>query len=272
LSDDEVPVSYQIPQTIFLGDKGRLVYPLDAYFFNKCDQVIQLESIAKPDEVVIHRVELSRGRLIIDFQCWKTGTVTLPPVEIAGRIVDGMEVYVSSLIEGKDAVTVLSPAIKPIIAPGTLWIMSGGAAALIVFVACTSFFILRGGNFFAAWRGNARKRRAIRITRKALKKIKLQILKGQITASIALSELLNEFRIFLDEYCGVQCRSLVPDEFLKLSFPAELPSGADSPRYFANFFTRCDTLRFSGAGINTTALNSVINEVETFIKAAALRQ
>lgn len=286
MPDDESPVPYQIPQTVFIGDKGRLVYPLDAYFFNQGDQIIPLEAIDSSQgdlykDVVIHRVELSRGRLIVDFQCWRTGAVRLPPVQMQGRLIEGMEVRVASLLEGKDALTVLSPAMPPMSAPGTLWIISGTVASLLAISSLFLIFALRGGNLFAVWRANSRKRRAIRKSRKAIKKIKTQMAKGRdasgkelpghLTTSAAIAELSSEFRQFLENYCGLQCRSLVPAEFLKLEFPAGLPSGEDSPRYFSDFFTRCDTMRFSGANISRTAVDNIISEIESYIKAASLK-
>lgn len=273
MADNDTPVPYQIPQTIYIGDAGRLVYPLDAYFFNQTDGVIAAEQIGQSADVVVHRVELNKGRLIVDFQCWRTGVVALPPVNVAGKVVEGMEVRVASLLEGKDAQTVLSPPAPPLAAPGTLWIVSGATTLLITAAALLIFFVLRGGIFFASLGRRRRRWRALRVIRKALKKISLQMEKDTLNLSAAIAGAALELRRFLEVYCGVNCRSLVPAEFLQMEFPAgAMPGEQCSPRYFASFFTRCDTARFSGETISRAAVKALLSEVEAFVNAAALQR
>jgi hypothetical protein len=268
--DGNVAVPYQIPQTIYIGDNGRLIYPLDTFFYNQDDQIFSLEDIPRHDDITVSNVELSKGQLFIDFQAWRTGIVKLPSITIAGRRIDGIEVVVASLVEGQNASTMLSAAVTPVSAPGTLWLITGTVSTIIIVTALFFFFMLRGKLFFVHLRRNTRKKRAIRLARKAIRKIRNQLEKKNVAESSALSHLSTEFRLFLDVYCGIDCRSLVPAEFLNLEFPLCLmPAERYSPAYFADFFTRCDTLRFSGKNISDEAVANIISEVENFVCATA---
>jgi len=75
-------------------------------------------------------------------------------------------------------------------------------------------------------------------------------------------------RIFLDRYFGLNCRSMVPSEFLAVTLPPERKAQDKyTPEYFFNFFTRCDTMRFSGQDVSMETVRGIIDEVEAFVKA-----
>jgi hypothetical protein len=262
---------YQIPQTIYIGDAGRLVYPLDTLFFRLTNGIVPLDSIPKTEEISIHRIEIKDGSLIVDFQPFRTGTVRLPPLLIEDNVIDGLEVSVASLIEGKDA-AVLSPAATPVNAPGTLWIIVGGSLGILGAAAAALFAALRGTRVFSKYKLRRRKRRAIRNAERTIKKIKTQMEKGTFPPAAALSAASVELRLFLEHYFEINCRSLVPVEFLSLNFSgAAMPGESYTPEYFAGFFTRCDTLRFSGKNIAAAAVNGLIGEVEAFIQSVHQR-
>jgi len=275
-NEEAEPDSYQTPQTIFIGDKGKLVKNLNTVFFNIEDAHIPLDGMNEDKDIVIHNAEIKDGKLIIDFQIFKTGVVKLPPVKIniskgegyEGYEISDMEVKVTSLIDS-GASTALSPFKKPLNAPGTLWIIVFSVFIIILIITFTMLFLLNGGSFFVNLTNNIKKKYIIFTTRRAIKRLRLSIKKGTKDLQTALGEISTELRVFLDRYFNLNCRSMVPAEFLTIKLPedAALPEKY-SPEYFFKFFTDCDTTRFSGQNVSLEAVSATIDEVENFIKAA----
>ncbi|MDR2865088.1 MAG: hypothetical protein LBV68_05730 [Spirochaetaceae bacterium] len=259
---------YQIPQTIYIGDKGRLIYPLDGLFFDQKDSFLPVDKLSKSDDIVINAIEIKDRQLIVDFQVFKTGIVKVPPIFVNGKTLSGLEVYVASLLENSPHAMVLSPAASPLSVPGTLWIISALVFGIIILAAFILLFFTRGGNIFFGLKLKIKQKRIIRQTQKTIKKLKANLEKDSISAQLALSGISNELRIFLDNFFNIDCRSMVPLEFLAITLPKD--SGLDEnyyPRYFSEFFQKCDTIRFSGNLVPRETVLTIIEEVETFINA-----
>jgi hypothetical protein len=262
---------YQIPQIIYIGDQGRLVYSLDGFFSNPVNGALPVDKLQAGDDIIINGLEINNGRLIVDFQAFKTGRIMLPPIVIGAETLSGLEVTVSSLLDGPDAVTVLSPALSPLSAPGTLWIISSIIFIIIFIFAVVFIFLFRGGNFFSSIKRKIKKARIIRKTQKAVKRLKTSLEKGTISARTALGGISTELRVFLDDFFNTDCRSMVPLEFLNIVFPDD--SGLDekyTPEFFYRFFKNCDELRFNGGAVPEETVAGVILEVESL--AASIKR
>jgi hypothetical protein len=270
-NEEGASAPYQIPQTVYIGDKGRLVYPLDGFFSNQKNGALPLDGLDTDDAILISSIEIDNGRLVVDFQAFRTGAIPLPVIVINGEPLSGLEVYISSLLDGSDNVTVLSPAAAPLSAPGTLWIVVSIIFIVILIFTVTFLFLFRGGNFFSVLQRRIKKARIIRKTQKAVKKLKINLEKENISARTALSGISNELRVFLDNFFNTDCRSMVPLEFLDMVFPDD--SGLDpkyTPRFFYHFFENCDKLRFSGGVVTAETVRAIILEVETLTASIKL--
>jgi hypothetical protein len=278
---------YQIPQTIYIGDHGRLVYPLNGFFFNQEEAVPKPAIASEFDgeenyaDIIINELsivddaaggglgrlsaEASDMRLIVDFQVFKTGIVQIPPIVIAGETLQGLEVQVSSILEESGDLTILSPAEQPLNAPGTIWIITSIVLTVIFIVAFLFLFVFKGSAFLSDLKRKLRNRRIIHQTQKSIKKLKINLDKKNIGARAALDGIATELRLFLDNYFNIHCLSMSPPEFLKLSFPASCLAQEYSANYFYEFFMKCDTIRFSGAAVSEEAVREIIVEVETLV-------
>jgi hypothetical protein len=258
-------IPYQIPQTIYVGDNGKLVYPLDGFFLNKEDALIPLDNIPQNDEIVLHRIELSKGNLIIDFQAFRTGIISLPPIRIDGEVLTDMNIKISSLIDVMGAPE-LSPAETPMNAPGILLIIALAVLIILAFIALILFLSLYGVTFLLRINRFMQKRHATQLTKKTIKKIKKRLSRKLIGFDEAVAAAARELRLFLNRYCTIDCNSFVPSEFLTMKLDENLmPDKKYSPKYFCDFFTRCDVIRFSGRSIPAETAHGIINEVEEFV-------
>jgi hypothetical protein len=269
---------YLIPQTIFVGDKGRLVVPLDAAIqgIGVKDAAVKDVNLPRSGDLVISRVEVEhRGggaRLLIDFQAYAPGRIELPAIEIAFKengasyTFTGLAVTVSSILQMEHQGMVLSGPAEPLAAPGTSVLIYGAILGIILlFLALTL-----GGVWGKARLRNAaerwRRRRVIRAMGRSIKRLRAAEAGRE---GETLETLSGEFRMCLGFLTGINCRAMVPREFLAL--PALGDDSALSPAALSELFRRCDTLRFSGAGIPQDAVWKLLDEFKetTFLLEAA---
>jgi len=76
-----------------------------------------------------------------------------------------------------------------------------------------------------------------------------------------LDKLSCEFRIFLSLTTGINCRAMTAREFANVF---EITSVFD-PRFFMNFFRRCDEIRFSGAEISAEDIFRLLDDMHSFL-------
>jgi hypothetical protein len=150
-SGDKAP--YLIPQTIFVGDKGRLVVPLEpgtvAVGFEGADA-----NLPRTPDLLISRAELVRRGaavlLLVDFQAFAPGRIELPPIEIAlkengaSHTFTGLEVTVSSILEMEQRGMVLSGPAEPLAAPGTAAMIYGTILGIILLLLALTLGAFRG--------------------------------------------------------------------------------------------------------------------------------
>jgi hypothetical protein len=259
-SGDNAP--YIIPQTIFVGDKGRLVFPLGFAFAGTEGAVIQGGDLPRSPDLVISRVELERrgaaARLLVDFQAYIPGLILLPPIEIASHIFTGLEVTVSSILSVEQRGMVLSGPAEPLAAPGTAVMIYGIILGIILLLLSLVLGGFWGKTRLRSFSERIRRRRVIRAMGRSLKRLRSAGADRADRNRETLETLSREFRTFLGILTGTNCRAMVPREFLVL--PALGTGYGLSPSALSELFRHCDTLRFSGTDIEKEAVFNLLEE------------
>jgi hypothetical protein len=261
-----------IPQTIFVGDLGRLVCPLkDAVPPGKNIVLDMPGDLPKAKDLIVTRVELDRqggdARLLIDFQAFAPGLIPLPPVEIASRNFTGLEVRVTSILES-DEDLVLSPPASPLAVPGTVLVIYGAVFAVIAVILGAVFGGFWYRNHLDYFRTRGLRRRALRNMWRTLRRVRSALGKNKTGEGEALTLVSLEFRNFLSCFSGMNCRAMVPGEFLRLSslFPPEEETAlSGTGGFLRDLFRRCDTLRFSGGVIDRGTILGIMEDIRNFV-------
>jgi hypothetical protein len=197
-------------------------------------------------------------RLIIDFQAFVPGRIALPPIEIASHVYTGLEIVISSILQVEQRGMVLSGPAEPLAAPGTAVLIYGTILGIILLLLALTLTGFWGRSRLKDFTERFRRRRVIRAMGRTIKQLRAAMAgvepgrEGEI-----LETLSGEFRTGLGILTGTNCRAMVPREFLAL--PALGAGYALSPPALSELFRRCDTLRFSGAGIEQAAVGRLLD-------------
>jgi hypothetical protein len=265
---------YLLPQTIFVGDPGRLVIPLGRAYAGIDPFVLEdPHKLPETPEMTIRRIELERrgggSRLLIDFIPYAAGMVSFPPLELfsvealpMGAVfptLSGLEVQVASILSPSQMF--LSGPASPLAVPGTSLLIYGTILILLLLIALAiagSFWSRR--HFMELW-DRLRRRQLLRGMTKFLRRLKQEcgIDKGG-KAAVYLTRLSGEFRDFLSLFTGINCRSLTAGEFLELPFDSVIDS-----TFLCRLFRSWDTLRFSGKGMEMDEMFSALEEMDSFV-------
>ena len=263
---------YLVPQTIFVGDSGRLVVPLGQTLAGINPFVLDVqEKLPETTELKIRRLELERrsgsSRLIIDFVAYAPGLLSLPGLEILGSgdeplVFTGLEVQVASILD-PSRMNLSEPA-PPLAVPGTSF-MVYGTILFFMFLLCIGMALtFWGRRHFRDLLENFRRRRLIRVMGKFLRCLRQECnFEKEGNEGYYLSLLSGEFREFLSLYSGINCRSLTPGEFLEL--PLSQTALALGPVYLCWLFRTWETLRFSGGGMEMPDIFQALEEIERLI-------
>jgi hypothetical protein len=257
--------AYLVPQTIFVGDKGRLVVPLGQAFM-AAEAFVRSASGELPEtaDLAITRIEMENRngspRLLIDFIPYAPGVLALPALKIpvpGGEPLElsGLKVTAASILAPGE--TALSPPASPLPAPGTGLIIYGTAAGILIVLFLSLGLSVWGRRNFAFFWARFKRRRLLRIMARFLRRLDAESRAGKTKSpGEYLSMLSGQFREFLSLFTGTDCRPLTAGEFLTLSFYGD---------FLCAFFRRCDRLRFSGNGIERRDLAAELEEVRSFI-------
>jgi hypothetical protein len=267
-SNSKITGPYQVPTTIYIGDRGKLIFPLDRFFntVNNADALnIKIPNKIDSDDIIINKIEYDKlkTRLIIDFQCFRTGIVRLPPITFGNNVLDGMEVNIASLLDSGNSSFILHPHIEPLAARGTIWLISLSLLCAVIIIFVIFIVITNGKKILVLVRDNLKYKYFIFLFDHNIKHMNKNAEKGKINYSEMLSFLSVEFRKFLSRFLVLPCVSMVPEEFLQIDIPALAPS--NRKEFLYNFFSQCDSLRFSGDNITAESVNRVIEEARSFI-------
>jgi hypothetical protein len=279
-SGRKVPVR-QIPQVIYVGDYGKLVWPLnklssmpanvkitvmDGSHFNE-DSSIQTaedapDAVKNNPDIVIHSAHLdSAGKnLVIEFQAYRTGIIKLPVIFLGDEKIEGLEVQISSLIDSGTGAMALAPPAMPLSAPGTFWIIATVVLSVIIVLLAAFIFWKKGIYFFSNFNKNIRSFLLIRKILFTVNKIQKYLLKEKITAPCAAASLSFELRNFFSNFWNIPCVSMAPEEFLTVTIPDE-----SKKQDMFSFFKKSDSLRFSGEAITLSAAQEIIQDARNIL-------
>jgi hypothetical protein len=271
-------VPYLVPQTIFVGDSGRLVVPLGRAFARIDPFILDVsEKLPETPELLIRRLELERrpggggARLLIDFIPYASGVLSIPDLEILSQgegteplVLSGLEVQVASILNSSQ-MTLSGPA-PPIAVPGTSFLIYGTIIIFTVLLCLGIGISLWGRRHFKDLWELFRRRRLLRTMAKFLRCLRQECsLEKEGEAGYYLTLLSKEFREFLSLFSGINCRSLTPGEFLEL--PLSQTALALGPVYLCWLFQNWETLRFSGKRMEMAEMLSALDDVERLIAA-----
>ena len=272
--------TYLLPQTIFVGDRGRLVAVLDPVFENieafifqspgEIKNIFQEDNSAELKDLVINRIELEKRnnqiRLLIDFVPYAPGLLSIPPLSIERLgsepiAVTGLELNVASILTPE--LMALADSAPPLAVPGTGFLIYGAvfAVLLILFLGICGF--IWGRRNFRPLLVLFKRRRLIGSLERLLRQLRSESIGIDPHKQQELFSLLaHEFREFLSLFTGINCRAFTPPEFLGLPV---LVSGGPGPEYLCGLFRYWDRLRFSGGSIDRKEVLEVLDELGSFI-------
>ena len=285
-SRSEAP--YLLPQTIFVGDSGRLVVPLSQVYLGVEPFVLEaFGMLNESPDLVIRRIELERrgpgSRLLIDFIPYAPGVLSIQPMDFYSLLpglpkpeseearipsITGLKVQVASILNPSQ-MTLSDPA-PPLAAPGTSFLIYGFVILVLVILFFGAGISLWGRRHFTELWERFRRRRLIRLMLKFLRRLRLESgFEKEGKAGFYLTILSGEFREFLSLFTRVNCYSFSAEEFL------ELPLGYDGnmvvpmlrPVFLCGLFKSWDTLRFSGQGMEMSDLFQALAATECFVAA-----
>jgi hypothetical protein len=269
-------VPYLVPQTIFVGDSGRLVVPLGRAFARITPFILDVpDKLPETPDILIRRLELERRggatRLLIDFIPYAAGVLSIPDLEILSPgegteplVLSGLEVQVASILNPSQ-MTLSGPA-APIAAPGTSFLIYGTIIVVILLLSMGIGISLWGRRHFRDLLELFRRRRLIRAMGRFLRCLRQECsLEKEGDPGYYLTLLSKELREFLSLFSGINCRSLTPGEFLEL--PLSQTALTLGPVYLCWLFQTWETLRFSGQKMEMPEMFMALDEIERLIVA-----
>ncbi|MCL2480044.1 MAG: hypothetical protein FWF22_11100 [Treponema sp.] len=256
---------YLIPQTVYVGDRGRLVISLGPAF-DDAPAFVQTSTESYGRDLVINRMELEKrnnaARLLIDFVSFAPGDIVLPPIRIPVRgdsflILGGIRFTVASILSGQPAI--LSDPALPLAVPGTGFLIYGGIGALLFLLVIVIAGLLWFRRFFGPLRKRFRQKKFLASIDQKIRLLRADDCKNDLVKQNEIFSLLAaEFREFLSFITDVNCSALTPNEFSLL--PVEIP-GTPGADYFPALFGRWDNLRFSGQPIGHSDVIGILDEL-----------
>ncbi len=268
---------YTIPQTIYVGDHGRLVLPLGAVYA-EIDSLSISETRLLPQsaDIVINRAEIDTKtgvpRLLVDFQAYAPGVMEFPPLNIGGYEFSGLTVTVASILEAEGD-RVLSEAAPSMNVPGTLAFVYGSIIGIVFCLLIVLVFYFKGIPRLKKMGILRRRRHTLRILRRSLNTMRTSVAKNNVSCSDALSKVSQSFRKFLSFFIEMNCFTMVPKEFLllpKMIRQSGLKGGEiyiiKHVEILYRIFKCCDELRFSG---NVLERENVLKVLDTINRFAA---
>lgn len=281
----QVHSPYLIPQTVFVGDKGRLVVPLGPVSLDFQPFIVEqvggtkerlqagIPGLSKNPELIIQRIELENreghARLLIDLVAYTPGLVVLPELAIPelqsrGLSTAGLHVPIASLLDHEGLV--LSGPFSPLAIPGTGLLIYGTSIGILALLLGGIGIRFWGKEHLKDLQERLRRRRLIRAMKRLLRNLQKDL--GNEAPGEILSRLSKEFRCLLSLFTGMPCQAMDAGELNVL--PRLLPQNPErldaalSGHVLCRIFRHCDTLRFSGIPVNPQELLGILEELQGF--------
>jgi hypothetical protein len=256
--------AYMVPPKVYVGDRASLVLPMPGLL---ADTKISLEHIPFSEELVIHNVAFERrpsgSFLTIEFSAYTPGTLELPPLEIEGKIYSGLKVEISSILSTDESGMVLSSPAPPLALPGTSLLVYGTISAGILLMLLSIWSMVWGRKRIKGWLA-AWKRKHLLVSMMATERRLQKALAKGVPRREILDVLSVEFRNFLTQLSGENCRAMTAAEIGLLKTLGE--NIVTDGKFLGRFFNTCDTLRFSGHEINGDETLAMLGDLKSFIQ------
>jgi len=276
--------SYEIslkPQQIFVGDFATLIleFPAEEQNNNQTgvgDIILTPQSGFMPSDpdIDFHRIKLERSvtgkKLLIEFSAFIPGKIELPVIEIGGENFAGITITVSSVIDEHSS-HVLSGAATALAIPGTSLMLYGTLVIIIFLIIIMLLFFTKGRSFIKKLIQKWKFIRLFNSMRKIEKQLRREILKD-IEKRVILDKLSDEFRIFLSNLIGINCRVKTAHEFERLDFTNStfkntVHINLVCTTTLPTFFRTLDNIRFSGDTIDSQNINKLLDDLNSFLTA-----
>jgi hypothetical protein len=258
---------------LYVGDRGSLVYTLDVFMPMPESDTVFRDGFPKTDDITIHKIDVDRrGRhLTIDFQAFRTGTVPLPPIPFGSAEINGLQVNIASMLDSKKGVLSLLPSAGLLTAPGTFWLITAFFASTVALLLALVLLYAKGGALFSDARNAVRTRLLRHWINTRLHHIEKRLRLGKLSEKEALSVMSNGVRVFLSRFWMKPCYAMSAEEFPCLCLPdeadtSELMSG------IAEFFKRCDKIRFGGETADRETVSAICAEAGTLVNSITKNQ
>ncbi|MDR2053394.1 MAG: hypothetical protein LBP80_08265 [Treponema sp.] len=258
---------YLLPQTVYVGDTGRLALPLGTAFSGAGNVVLDRPEQLPPGggDLVISRVEIEnrggRARLLVDFTAYVPGTVAFPPIKIGSFVFPDLEVNIASILDAgsPENSRVLSPYAPPVPVPGTMELIYTFVLGIVVLIMGSAALGIWGLPWFFRRRRLLERRRMIRGLSRTVRQLRAALAGDSLAGGEVLDRLNGELRRFLEFFTGRPCVSMTPGEFLSLAGP-----GGEYGPFLSGLFGRCDRLRFDGGQAGSGEVLTILDEVLGF--------
>ena len=271
------------PQIIFVGDPGRLVVSIGrAYARIEPFVWDNPDKLPETPDLVIRRIELERrsgvSRILIDFVAYAPGALSLPSIDFPSEAnvpsLTGLEVQVASILDPSQMV--LTEPATPLAVPGTSLLVYGTLVFVLFLLAMGIVISLWGRHHFREFFEQLRRKYLLRKMRRFLRILNqrcrfevnssdLSLHEKTLAPALYLTRLATEFREFLTQFTGTNCRSLTAVEFRGITFEELPPRFAPGPDYLCDLFRSWDILRFSGRGMEMADLFVAMVETEKLL-------
>jgi hypothetical protein len=256
--------AYMVPPKVYVGDRASLVLPIPGL---AADAKINLDQIPSSADLVIHQAVLERrpsgSFLTIEFSAYSPGTLELPQLEIGGEIFSGLKVEISSILSTDESGMVLSGPALPLAIPGTSLLVYGTISTAILLMLLAIWSMVWGRKRINSWLAVWKRKRLIVSMMVTEKRLHKALAKG-VSCREILDTLSAEFRSFLTQITGENCRAMTAAEIglLKSMGKETVMGGA----FLGRFFNDCDALRFSGREINGNETLTMLDDLKCFIQ------
>ncbi|MDR1095543.1 MAG: hypothetical protein LBL31_04080 [Spirochaetaceae bacterium] len=275
--------AFLVPRTVFVGDEGRLVVPLEGVSPSTGQaNVVITDRLPFNENIIVKRVEIDARakQLLIDFVAFKPGVLEIPPIggleEInmmniigtldtldssdttgAANTINAIEVLplkveIASILEHEGYSIILSPPEKPLAAPGTFALITGGTAALAALAAMIVFLTANGPKRFHRIFEKVRVRLLIHRTKRAVLKTQNALMAGRVGTKEGVAIVGAAFKSFLSAFYRKDYASYSAEDFLSdVLF-------RDGAAY--RIFAVCDKLRFSPVSIEQNDVQALVEK------------
>jgi hypothetical protein len=251
---------FLVPQTVFVGDEGRLVVPLAGTFPLSVGQanVVITDRLPFNENIIVKRVEIDirAKQFLLDFTAFKPGVLEIPQIDAVDAIkaikLPPLKVEIASILEREGYSITLSPPEKPLAAPGTFALIIGGTAVFIVLIAATIFLIVYGPKHFRLLLEKLRVRFLMDKTKRAIMKIQNALVASRIGTKEGATAVGVAFKAFLGALYRKDYAAYSAEDFL-----ADTSFSGDAAYCI---FALCDNLRFSPAYIEQDAVKALVQK------------